>query len=104
MHTTITTRKVSKSGIFSSPYFPAFGANTEIYGLKYGQRKRMFLSHILLFGSSNLNRKFFRRGHGFSTNLKTSFMSSVNCPILISQSQVLADFNILQIFILKQYF
>ena len=26
-------QKVSKYGVFSGPYFPAFGLNTEIYGL-----------------------------------------------------------------------
>ena len=26
-----TVRKVSKYGVFSGPYFPAFGLNTEIY-------------------------------------------------------------------------
>ena len=28
-----TTGKVSKYGVFSGPYFPVFGLNTEIYGL-----------------------------------------------------------------------
>ena len=28
-----TTWKVSKYGVFSGPYFPAFGSNTEIYGV-----------------------------------------------------------------------
>ena len=27
----ITTKKVSKYGVFSGPYFPVFGRNTEIY-------------------------------------------------------------------------
>ena len=29
----VTTWKVSKFGVFSGPYFPAFGLNTEIYGV-----------------------------------------------------------------------
>ena len=29
---TLTARKVSKYGVFSGPYFPAFGLNTETYG------------------------------------------------------------------------
>ena len=30
----VTARKVSKYGDFSGPYFPVFGLNTEIYGVK----------------------------------------------------------------------
>ena len=30
---TYTARKVSKYGVFSGPYFPVFGLNTEIYGV-----------------------------------------------------------------------
>ena len=30
---TCTTRKVSKCRVFSGPYFPAFGLNTERYGV-----------------------------------------------------------------------
>ena len=29
----IIARKVSKYGVFSGPYFPVFGLNTEIYGV-----------------------------------------------------------------------
>ena len=29
-----TAGKVSKYGVFSGPYFPVFGLNTEIYGVK----------------------------------------------------------------------
>ena len=29
------TWKVSKYGVFSGPYFPVFGLNTEIYGVIY---------------------------------------------------------------------
>ena len=28
-----TARKVAKYGVFSGPYFPVFGLNTEIYGV-----------------------------------------------------------------------
>ena len=35
----VTARKVSKYGVFSSPYFPVFGLNTKIYSTKYGPRK-----------------------------------------------------------------
>ena len=31
----LTTWKVSKYGVFSGPYFPAFGLNTEIYGVNF---------------------------------------------------------------------
>ena len=34
-----TVRKVSKYGVFSGPYFPVFGLNTEIYGVNYGPKK-----------------------------------------------------------------
>ena len=38
-----TARKVYKYGVFSGPYFPLFGLNTEIYGvnlrIKYEYRK-----------------------------------------------------------------
>ena len=30
---TFTARKVSKYGVFSGPYFPVFGLNTEIYSV-----------------------------------------------------------------------
>ena len=47
-----TERKVSKYGVFSGPYFPAFGLNTEIYSVnlriqpntrKYGPEKTPYL-------------------------------------------------------------
>ena len=31
----ITAQKVSKYGVFSGTYFPAFGVNAEIYGVNY---------------------------------------------------------------------
>ena len=34
-----TAWKVSKDGVFSGPYFPAFGLNTEIYGVNTDQKK-----------------------------------------------------------------
>ena len=32
--------KVSKYGVFSGPYFPVFGLNTEIYRTEYGDLLR----------------------------------------------------------------
>ena len=43
-----TARKVSKYGVFSGPYFPVFGLNTEIYSVnlhiqsKYGKIRTTF--------------------------------------------------------------
>ena len=31
----VTTQKVSKYKLFSGPYFPVFGLNTEIYGVNW---------------------------------------------------------------------
>ena len=42
----------------------------------------MFLCHILSFWSSGLNCEFIRRKYGFLINLKLSFMSSGDKPIL----------------------
>ena len=42
----------------------------------------MFLYYILKLGSSGLNCEFIRGGYGFSINLKISFMSSGDQPIL----------------------
>ena len=51
----ITAWKVSKYRVFSGPYFPVFGLNTEIYGVnlriqsKYGKirtRKNSVLGHF----------------------------------------------------------
>ena len=52
-----TVQKVSKYGVFSGPYFPAFGMNTEIYSVNW--RKSLYSVGIqknmhqekLLFGN-----------------------------------------------------
>ena len=50
-----TARKVSNYGVFSDPYFPVFGLNTEIYGVnlriqseyrKIRTRKNSVFGHI----------------------------------------------------------
>ena len=66
-----TVWKVSKYGVFSGPYFPVFGLNTEIYGVfspntgKYGPGKTPCLDtfHAVsgsTFGNALRNTKFFR--------------------------------------------
>ena len=42
----------------------------------------MFLCYILMFGSSGLNCELFCGEYGFSINLKISFMSSGDQPVL----------------------
>ena len=62
----------------------------------------MFLCYILTFGSSGLNCEFIRREYWFSINLKISFVSSVDQPILTLKISVtnfcrfryFADFDI----------
>ena len=48
----VALHEVSKCGVFSGPYFPVFGLNTEIYGInvhiqsdtgKYGPEKNLYL-------------------------------------------------------------
>ena len=61
-----------------------------------------FLCYILAFGSSGLNCEFIHREHGFSINLKISFMNSGDQPILTLKISVMnlcrfryfADFDI----------
>ena len=59
--------KVSKNGIFSGPYFPVFGLNTEIYGVnlyiqsKYGKmqtRKNSVFGHFSHSGGLIADSKF----------------------------------------------
>ena len=62
----------------------------------------MFLCHIFTFGSSGLNCKFIRREYGRSINLKISFTSSGDQPILtlkisvtnFSRCRYFTDFDI----------
>ena len=65
----------------------------------------MFLCYILTFGLSGLNCKFIRREDGFSINLKISFMSLGDQPMLALKISVthFADLDILPILILKFY-
>ena len=51
--------KVSKYGVFSGPYFLAFGLNTEIYGVNYKRRnKKMHVN----FNSNFIKNKTFCTG------------------------------------------
>ena len=48
----------------------------------------------LLLGSSGLNCEFIRREYGFPINLKISFMSSSDKPILTCRLPYIADCDI----------
>ena len=39
---------MSKYGVISGPYFPAFGLNTEIYGVEYGPEITPYFSRSAL--------------------------------------------------------
>ena len=55
----ITAWKVSKYGVFSGPYFPAFRLNTEIYGVdegKYGPEKTPYLDTFAVCGHCNYSK------------------------------------------------
>ena len=66
-HTFSAARKESKIGVFSGPYFPVFGLNTEIYGVnlciqsKYGKirtRKIPYLGTFHAMWSSDVFREY----------------------------------------------
>ena len=65
----------------------------------------VFMRYFVV-GYSGLNCKFIRKEYGFSLNSKISLMRSGDKPILILKISVknFADFDILQILILKLYF
>ena len=54
-HTFSDVRKESKFGVFSGPYFPVFGLNTEIYGVnlsiqsKYGKIRTRKIPYLDTF-------------------------------------------------------
>ena len=42
----LTAWKRSKYGVFSGPYFPVFGLNTEIYAINLEQQKNSVIWHF----------------------------------------------------------
>ena len=56
----IIARKVSKYGVFSGPYFPVFGLNTEIYSRSTSVFVHFSRSDIFMQYHQNYTRIFLR--------------------------------------------
>ena len=57
-----TARNVTKYGVFSGPYFPVFGLDTEIYGIKYRKirtTKSSVFGHFSCSGNHSLLNESF---------------------------------------------